>query len=103
MKWVSMAEQPHTSVRSPCTMPKRRLEWCKACCHWTLEQWKHVLWSDESCYLAVRQTNLGLEDPMRAPPAPMHSANCNVWWRRNNEPGLFFMVSGPLVPVKGLS
>ena len=22
---------------------KRRLEWCKACRHWTLEQWKRVL------------------------------------------------------------
>ena len=27
---------------------KRRLEWCKAHRHWTLEQWKRVLWSDES-------------------------------------------------------
>ena len=26
----------------------RRLEWCKAQRHWTLEQWKRVLWSDES-------------------------------------------------------
>jgi hypothetical protein len=24
---------------------KRRLEWCKARRHWTLEQWKRVLWS----------------------------------------------------------
>jgi hypothetical protein len=33
---------------------KRRLEWCKAHRHWTLEKWKCVLWSDESpgeCYL----------------------------------------------------
>ena len=27
---------------------KRWLEWCKAHHHWILEQWKHVLWSDES-------------------------------------------------------
>ena len=27
---------------------KRRLKWCKAHHHWTLELWKHVLWSDES-------------------------------------------------------
>jgi hypothetical protein len=27
---------------------KRQLEWCKAQRHWTLEQWKRVLWSDES-------------------------------------------------------
>ena len=26
---------------------KRQLEWSKA---WTLEQWKRVLWSDESCF-----------------------------------------------------
>nr|XP_046187898.1 uncharacterized protein LOC124016378 isoform X2 [Oncorhynchus gorbuscha] len=26
---------------------KRRLEWCKDRRHWTLEQWKPVLWSDE--------------------------------------------------------
>jgi len=24
---------------------KRRMQWCKACRHWTLEQWKHVFWS----------------------------------------------------------
>jgi hypothetical protein len=44
MKWVSMAEQPKITVRNA----KRRLEWSKACRHWTLEQWKRVLWIDES-------------------------------------------------------
>ena len=27
---------------------KRQLEWCEARGHWTLEQWKRVLWSNES-------------------------------------------------------
>uniref|UniRef100_A0AAZ3NSJ8 Tc1-like transposase DDE domain-containing protein n=1 Tax=Oncorhynchus tshawytscha TaxID=74940 RepID=A0AAZ3NSJ8_ONCTS len=27
---------------------KCRLEWCKAHCHLTLEQWKRALWSDDS-------------------------------------------------------
>uniref|UniRef100_A0AAZ3RZJ4 Transposase Tc1-like domain-containing protein n=1 Tax=Oncorhynchus tshawytscha TaxID=74940 RepID=A0AAZ3RZJ4_ONCTS len=27
---------------------KWRLEWCKARRNWTLEQWKRILWSDES-------------------------------------------------------
>jgi hypothetical protein len=27
---------------------KHQLEWCKARRNWTLEQWKRVLWSDES-------------------------------------------------------
>jgi hypothetical protein len=29
---------------------KRRLEWCNARHHWTLERWKCVFWSDESCF-----------------------------------------------------
>uniref|UniRef100_A0AAZ3NSW8 Transposase n=1 Tax=Oncorhynchus tshawytscha TaxID=74940 RepID=A0AAZ3NSW8_ONCTS len=47
MKWVSMGEQPH---KPKITMlnAKRRLESCKAHRHWAMEQWKHVLWSDES-------------------------------------------------------
>ena len=32
----------------------------------------------------------------------MHSANCEVWWRRNNGLGLFFMVRArPLSFMKG--
>ncbi|CAI9613442.1 unnamed protein product [Staurois parvus] len=27
---------------------KRLKQWCKARCHWTLEQWRHVLWSYKS-------------------------------------------------------
>ncbi|CAI9543664.1 unnamed protein product, partial [Staurois parvus] len=26
---------------------KRRIQWCKVRHHWTLEQWKHILWSDQ--------------------------------------------------------
>ena len=75
--------------------PKRRLEWCKGHRHWTLEQWKLVLWSDESRFtMAVRRTNLGLSDARRTLPAPLHSANCTVWWRRNHSLGLFFYGSG---------
>ena len=49
IKWVSMAEQP-AAHKPEITMrnAKRRLEWCKARHHWTLEQWKRILWSDES-------------------------------------------------------
>jgi hypothetical protein len=49
IKWVSMAEQPHAH-KPKITMRnvECRLEWCKARRHWTLEQWKGFLWSDES-------------------------------------------------------
>jgi transposase len=41
---------PTAAHESKITMhnAKRRLEWCKACRHWTLEQLKRVLWSDET-------------------------------------------------------
>jgi hypothetical protein len=29
---------------------KCRLKWCKDRCHWTVDNWKCVIWSDESCY-----------------------------------------------------
>ena len=35
---------------------KRQLEWCKARRHWTLKQWKRVLWSDESRF-TIWQSN----------------------------------------------
>ena len=44
---------------------KHRLECCKAHRHWTLEQWKLVLWSDESRFTiwkSNRRMNLGLTD-----------------------------------------
>ncbi|CAI9605321.1 unnamed protein product, partial [Staurois parvus] len=28
---------------------KYRMQWCKARCHWTLEQWRRILWSAQSC------------------------------------------------------
>jgi hypothetical protein len=44
----------------------------------------------------------GLADVGRTLPAPMHNANCKVWWRRNNGLGLFsWFRLGLLVPVKG--
>ena len=62
MKWVSMAEQPHTRLRSPCAIPS-------------------VGWSG---------VKLAAIDESRFTSSV--SANCNVWWRRNNGLGLFFFV-----------
>ncbi|KAL7860429.1 hypothetical protein AOLI_G00167780 [Acnodon oligacanthus] len=47
MEWVSMAEELHRRLTSPSAM--QSIE----CCgvkrhHWTLEQWRHFFWSDES-------------------------------------------------------
>ena len=74
---------------------KRRLEWGKAHRHWTLEQWKHILWSDESRF------NIWQSDG-RIWVWRMHSAICKfggggimVW-------GCFSWVwRHPLVTVKG--
>ena len=42
------AHKPKITMRNA----KCRLAWCKARCHWTLEQWKHILWRDESAWHA---------------------------------------------------
>ncbi|CAI9608202.1 unnamed protein product [Staurois parvus] len=44
---------PHSTVshiKSPSKMQSVGCSDFKACCHWTLEQWRCVLWSDESCF-----------------------------------------------------
>uniref|UniRef100_A0A3Q2W3X4 Tc1-like transposase DDE domain-containing protein n=1 Tax=Haplochromis burtoni TaxID=8153 RepID=A0A3Q2W3X4_HAPBU len=40
------APKPYITNRNA----KHRMRWCKAHRHWTLEQWKRVLWSGESCF-----------------------------------------------------
>ena len=47
MKWVSMAKQPQTSLRSPCAMPSVGWSGVKLATI-GLEQWKLVHWSEES-------------------------------------------------------
>ena len=46
------AHKPKITMRNA----KRRLEWCKALRHWTLKQWKRVLWRDESRF-TIWQSN----------------------------------------------
>ena len=36
---------------------KHQMQWCKARHHWTLEQWRRVLWTDESRPRDVRQSH----------------------------------------------
>jgi hypothetical protein len=47
MKWVSMAEQPRTNIRSPCAMPNIGWSGVKLA---AIVLWSsgNVLWSDES-------------------------------------------------------
>jgi hypothetical protein len=78
---------------------KRWLEWCKAHRHWTLEQWKRILWSDESqftiwqsdgqiwvwqmpgeCYLPQLHSAKDLERQLRA--RPNHQTALVAEWKQ---------------------
>ena len=68
--------------------------------HLTLEQWKRVLRSDESRFTiwqSDRQIWVWRMPGQRY--LPLWSANCKVWWMRNNSFSWFRL--GLLVPVKG--
>ena len=41
---LAATHKPKITMRND----QHRLEWCKARRHWTLQQWKRILWSDES-------------------------------------------------------
>jgi hypothetical protein len=32
----------------------RRLKWCKERHHWTVDNWKRVIFGDESCYITLQ-------------------------------------------------
>ncbi|KAL6466679.1 hypothetical protein MHYP_G00244830 [Metynnis hypsauchen] len=95
------ASKPYTPKR----IAERRMQWCKAHRHWTLEQWRRVLWSDQSRF-SVWQSDERVW--VCRLPEERYLSDCNVTasvkfggggimvWGCFSGAGL-----GPLVPVKG--
>ena len=79
MKWVSMAEQPHRSLRSPCAMP-------------------NVGWSGVKL-AATGVMNHG--SPSGIGGCQENATFPNAQWRRNN--GLGLVLARPLISSEGKS
>ncbi len=71
-----MAEQLHATHITKCDT--KRWMWCEACCHWTLEQWKHLLWRDESCFSVWRSDGRGCNLALSIPAWLFPSAHRKV-------------------------
>ena len=87
MKWVSIAEQQYTSLRSPCAMPSVGCSGVKLAAI--------GLRRSGNASPSGLQMNLGLADARRTCLPECVVSNCKVWWRWNNGLGLFFMVQAP--------
>jgi hypothetical protein len=84
------------SLKSPCAMPSVGCSGVKVAVI--------GLWGSGASPSGSPTEYLVLLDARRTLPGPMHSANCKVWWRRNNDLRLFFMVqTRPLSSVEGTS
>jgi len=75
--WATASKSYITKCNAKC-----RMQGCKACCHWSLEQWRQIL------NLAIWWTSLGLAVARRTVLVWLHSAKCKVWWRGNYGVGL---------------
>jgi hypothetical protein len=50
----TMGEQLHIKQTISPVNAKRRLKWYKEQCHWAVDNWKRVIWSEESHYTIWR-------------------------------------------------
>ena len=68
---------------------KKRLRWPKEHRHWTEEDWKKVLWTDESKF-EVTQKNICEKQNKWKDAGGVPDAICQAWWRQCDGLGLLW-------------
>jgi transposase len=85
------------------TNKERRLAWCLERSHWTVEDWKKVIWSDESTFAQFQKSGWGRV--WREPGEEFHE-DCIASTVKHSPQRMFwacfsFFNLGPIVPLSG--
>ena len=89
-------------------MKQKRMAFCKKYCHWTQEQWSHVMFSDESMFKCIRSASTKVRrplnsdrfDPRYTVKTVKHPAQVMVWGcftGANGRGGLYFLPKGQMM------
>ncbi|GBN76464.1 hypothetical protein AVEN_751-1 [Araneus ventricosus] len=80
---INMGSQSRRPTRVPLLTALHKallLSWARQHYHWTVDDWKHVTWSDESRFQLYRTDARSMETTSLIHRPCLSTGDCSIWW-----------------------